>query len=63
MTEDIEQYLLGVGQATATEIARETGHQRTKISSVLQGSQFVRFNRTPMGIPYGMKARVSPANE
>ena len=58
MTEEVEQHLLDVGQATATEIALETGHQRAKISSVLQGSQFIRFDRTPKGIPYGVKASV-----
>lgn len=60
MTEDVEEYLLSVGQATATLVAQETGHQRAKVSAILQGSQFVRFDRTPKGIPYGMKSASVP---
>lgn len=54
----VEQYLLHVGRASATEIAAETGYSRQKISELLSGGDtFQMLGKEGRNVLYGVAGR------
>ena len=55
--EQVEGYLLEVGSASATEIAKETGLQRNHVSTILsKENRFVKLGRQGHTVFYGLLA-------
>lgn len=60
---ELFDYLLEVGRASPTQIAKDTGHARAAISRALQDARFMNLGKDGRYTMYGIRQSARPADE
>lgn len=60
---ELFDYLLEVGRASPTQIAKDTGHARAAISRALQDARFINLGKDGRFVMYGVRQSARPADE